>query len=324
MTSGPPVSTSSKALQIIAVPAMVAGGAMVAMQAELNGRLAAALGTGARAGVLAALISFGSGLVLVAVITGLLPSGRAGSRRLVEAARTGRIRPIEFLGGALGAFLVATQGLTVATIGVALFSIGVTAGQSASALWVDHVGMGPSGRQRLSAPRIVAAVFAVTAVAMAAGERLIGNLTWGIVLMVLLPLVAGAGTSVQQALNGRLSAVGGSWATTLNNFIVGCGFLLVALPLMFLLDGELHHPPGTPVLYLGGAMGVLFIWLAATLVKVYGVLVLSLSMIAGQVLGAEVIEVATTAHIGPWGFAGGAMTVVGVLTALLLRPRDRA
>lgn len=316
----PPEQAPSKALRIAAVPVMVAGGSMVAVQAELNGRLASELGAGPRAGVLAAIVSFGTGLILVAVVTGLLPSGRAGTRRLISAVRTRQLRPGELVGGALGAFLVATQGLTVATIGVALFSIGVTAGQSAVALWVDHIGLGPSGRQPSSAPRVVAAIFAVAAVTMAAGERLAGNLSWSIVLMVLLPLLAGAGTSVQQALNGRLSAVGGSWPTTLNNFIVGTLTLLLVWPLMFLFDGHLSAPPTNAALYLGGTMGVLFIWLAAMLVRVHGVLVLGLSMIAGHVIGAELIELATTTHIGPWGVAGGVMTVLGVLIALWLRP----
>jgi transporter family-2 protein len=315
---------TTRALRVVAVPTMVAAGAMVAIQAELNGRLADELGDGPRAGVLAAIVSFASGLVLVAAITFALPAGRAGWARLVDAVRNRSLRPIELIGGAFGAFLVATQGLTVASIGVALFSIGVTAGQSASALWVDHLGLGPSGRQALSLPRLVAAIFAVVAVTMAAGERIVGNLGWSVLLAVLLPLLAGAGTSVQQALNGRLSAVGGSWATTLNNFIVGTIVLVVCWPAMFLMDGHLSPPPANPVLYAGGAMGVAFIWLAATLVKVHGVLVLGLSMIAGHVIGAELIELTgPDPHVGAWGVLGGAMTVIGVLIALWLRPRVR-
>ena len=56
------------------------------------------------------------------------------------------------LGGLFGAFLVATQGLTVGTIGVALFSVAITAGQASSGLIVDHFGIGPSGHQPFSYP----------------------------------------------------------------------------------------------------------------------------------------------------------------------------
>lgn len=301
---------------------MFAAGALVAVQSHLNGDLAVGLGSGPRAGFAAAVISFGSGLVVVTVITALLPSGRRGVTALRAGLQTHRIRPIEMIGGAFGAFLVATQGLTVGTIGVALFSIAVTAGQSASALVVDHVGLGPSGHQPLSVPRLIAATFAVAAVVLAAGERLVETFSWQMAVFALLPLLSGAGTAVQQALNGRVSHIGGPWATTLNNFIVGTTILAVCFMLSLLAPGQLTGFPHDPLLYAGGTIGVGFIWIAAVLVRVHGVLVLGLSMIAGNVIGAELIElVGEGTQIGWVGVVAGCMTVCGVLIALLVRPR---
>jgi transporter family-2 protein len=302
---------------------MLAAGAMVSIQSHLNGALGTELGSGPRAGFGAAVISFGSGLVLVGLITAVLPSGRRGTRALWSALTTGRLRPAEMIGGAFGAFLVATQGLTVGTIGVALFSIAVTAGQSASALVVDHVGLGPSGHQPWSIPRLIAATFAVAAVILAAGERLAAAFGWQTAVFAVLALVAGGGTAVQQAINGRVSAVGGPWATTLNNFVVGTTVLLVCFAASLLAGGQFaSHLPTDPALYAGGAMGVAFIWLAAVLVKVHGVLVLGLSMIAGNVMGAEAIElVGGEAHVGWVGVLAGILTVIGVLIAVLIRPK---
>jgi transporter family-2 protein len=313
-------------LRIAAVPLMLLGGALVAVQSHLNGALAVALGSGPRAGFGAAVISFGSGLILVGLITALVPSGRRGVRNLSTALVTRRLRPAEMIGGAFGAFLVATQGLTVGTIGVALFSIAVTAGQSSSAPLVDHFGLGPSGHQPLSIPRLIAATFAVVAVVLAAGERLAATFGWQTTVFAILALLAGAGTAVQQAINGRLAAVGGPWATTLNNFIVGTIVLVACLTVSLLVRGRfVGHLPTEPALYAGGAMGVAFIWLAAVLVKVHGVLVLGLSMIAGNVLGAELIElVGGTTRVGPVGVIAGALTILGVLIAVLVRPRSPA
>jgi len=317
------MTDSPRWLRLAAVPAMLLAGALVSMQSQLNGDLAVELGGGPRAGFGAAVISFGTGLVLVTVVTVALPSGRSGIRSLVAALRNRTIRPAEMIGGAFGAFLVATQGLTVGTIGVALFSIAVTAGQSASALLVDHIGLGPSGHQPWSIPRLIAAAFAVAAVVLAAGERLAASWGWQTAVFALLALLAGAGTAVQQALNGRLSAVGGPWTTTLNNFIVGTSVLLVCFALSFLAGGHLDGLPNEPVLYAGGAIGVGFIWLAAVLVKVHGVLVLGLSMIAGNVMGAEAIELAGgQARIGVVGVLAGFLTILGVLIAVLVRPRS--
>jgi transporter family-2 protein len=300
---------------------MLLAGGLVSLQSQINGRLATELGTGTRAGFASAIVSFGTGLVLVGAITAALPSGRAGFGRLLHSLRVGNLRWTEMLGGAFGAFLVATQGLTVGFIGVALFSIAVTAGQSASALLVDHFGLSPSGYQPLSSPRLIAAAFAVIAVVLAAGERLVESFGWTLAVFALLPLLAGAGTSVQQALNGRLAAVGGPWATTLNNFLVGLVVLVICFGLSLFFGGDLHGLPTQPWLYAGGSIGVAFIWLSAVLVRVHGVLVLSLSMIAGNVIGAELIELlGGHTHVGLLGIVAGALTVVGVLVAVLIRP----
>lgn len=310
----------ASSLRIVAVPIMLLAGALVAFQSHINGQLAVELGAGPRAGFAAAVISFGTGFLLVSLLTVALPSGRAGLVRLARALRRGHLRGAELIGGGFGAFLVATQGLTVGAIGVALFSIAVTAGQSASALGVDHVGLGPSGHQALSVPRLVAAAFAVVAVVLAAGERLAASFDWPTTVFAILALLAGAGTAVQQALNGRLAAVGGPWATTMNNFVVGTSVLVVCFGLSFLGPGHLRGLPHEPWLYAGGAIGVGFIWLAAVLVKVHGVLVLGLSMIAGNVMGAELIElVSGEAHVGVLGVAAGALTLLGVLIAVLVR-----
>lgn len=316
------VSSPSRALRIAAVPLMLAAGALVAAQSEINGRLAAGIGEGPRAGFLAAVISFGSGLLLVTFFTVIQRNHRDNVRKLVRIVRDRRVRPVELIGGAFGALLVASQGLTVGTIGVALFAVAVTAGQATNSLVVDHYGIGPSGHQPLSIPRAVAASFAVLAVILAAGERLTSDLGPEVLLLAAIPLLAGAGTSVQQALNGRIAQHVGPWVTTFNNFVVGTACLVVALALSFLGDGRIDGLPGSWWLYVGGAIGVGFIWLAALLVHVHGVLILALSMIAGQVIGAQAIELTSEdAHVGPVGIAAGALTVLGVLLALALRPR---
>ncbi len=318
------MSEPSRAMRIAAVPLMLLAGGLVAVQSQINGDLADELGSGPSAGIAAAVISFGTGLVLLTIVVLRLPSARAGVVRIAGDVRRGRLRPYEVMGGLFGAYLVTTQGLTIGTIGVALFSVAVTAGQSSSSLLVDHLGIGPSGRQPFSYPRAVAAAFAILAVVLAAGERLVDTFSLETAVFALLPLLAGAGAAVQLALNGRLAAIGGSWAATFNNFVVGMVALVLCLLVSLALDGGLRALPDTWWLYAGGPMGVAFIWLAATLVKVHGVLVLGLSLIAGQVICAELIELlGSSAHVGIVGVAAGALTVIGVLVALLIRPRAR-
>jgi len=272
--------------------------------------------------MLAAVISFGSGLAALVLATASIPRLRRQFRAFVAVVRDRRLVPAELVGGLLGACLVASQGLAVGTIGVALFSVAVTAGQSSSALLVDHLGFGPAGHQPLSVPRAVAALFSIVAVVVATAERSVASVSFAVVSLALLALVAGAGTSVQQAVNGRVSRVVGPWMTTLNNFTVGTAGLLVAFGLSFLGHGHIDALPHRPWLYIGGLLGICFIWLAALLVRVHGVLVLGLSVIAGQVVGAVLIEATVTeTHVGAAGYVAAGLTVLGVVVALGLRRR---
>jgi transporter family-2 protein len=301
---------------------MLGAGALVAVQSQINGRLAEEIGTGMRAGVLAAVISFGTGLTALVLATASTARLRRRFGLFVATVRERRLLPAELLGGLFGALVVASQGLAVGTIGVALFSMAVTAGQSASALLVDHLGFGPAGRQPLSRSRAVAALFAIVAVVIATAGRSDSRFSVAVVVLALLSLVAGAGTSVQQAVNGRVSRLAGPWVTTLNNFTVGTAGLLVAFALSFLRHGHLRGLPGEPWLYVGGLLGICFIWLAAVLVRVHGVLVLGLSVIAGQVVAAVLIEsLVTHTHVGVAGYVAAVLTVVGVLLALGLHRR---
>ncbi len=300
---------------------MVAGGGLVAAQSRVNGALAVELGTGLRAGIAAAVISFGSGLVLLSLTLLLAPAGRAGLRRLREAVRTGALQRRYVFGGAMGAFFVASQGIAVGVIGVALFIVVFTAAQSFSSLAVDHYGLGPGGAQPVSLPRLVAALFATAGVVLKVLDGIGGDVALAALLGCgLLAAIAGCLQAVQQAVNGRVSVHAGPLGTTWNNFAVGTAALLVLLLASLALPGHLDAPPSQPWYYVGGLMGVGFIAIAATTVHTHGVLVLGLSMIAGQVVTAEVLDALDPAvEVTLLGIAGSALTVVGVLIAMVLR-----
>lgn len=307
--------------RIAMVPLMVLAGALVALQSRVNGALADEIGSGLRSGVMAAVISFGSGLAVISVVVVATGSGRASMRRLAHARAVRRLRWYELLGGLGGAFFVASQGIAVGTIGVAMFIVAFTAGQSLSSLVVDHLGFGPGLAQRASTGRAVAAAFAIVAVLLKALDQIETGATWVTLGLALLAFATGIAQAVQQALNGRVSKVVGSPATTWNNFLVGTTALLVLLAVSFLVDGRIGELPTTPWLYLGGVLGIGFIMVAAIAVHAYGVLVLGLCMIAGQVVTAEVLDVIDPAvTVGSLGIAGGVVALVGVAVALLLTP----
>lgn len=314
-------------LRALTVPLMLLVGALVTLQSRVNGSLAGQLGDGLRAGALAAVVSFGSGLVVLSLVVLSHPRRRDGVRRVVAALRDGgtdarRLRPVHLLGGLGGAFFVASQGIAVGIIGVALFIVAFTAGQSVASLVVDHLGLGPAGHQPVSRPRAVAALFAVAAVTVKVLGDLDGSHLGLSLLLASLALVAGCLQAVQQAFNGRVSAVGGPLATTWNNFLVGTSALALLLLASLLAPGRIDGFPSEWWYYVGGVLGVGFIAISAVTVQIHGVLVLGLCSIAGQVVAAEVVEVLDPSVQVSWpGLLGGLLAVVGVVVALATRHR---
>jgi transporter family-2 protein len=280
--------------QIIGVTSAFGIGTLVAIQGRINGDLGHRLGDG----IAAALISFGSGLVILTIACVVVPGIRGSLGNVWRTIHTrsngeGLLRWWQCIGGLAGAFLVASQGITVAVIGVAVFTVAVVAGQAVTSLLVDRLGFGPSGPQPITPLRLVGALLALVAVVLAVSERL--SHPSGLLLAVL-PALAGIFTAVQQAINGRVAHTAsadayGALAAGTINFIVGTSALLVVFLVDLVLRGAPPHGlPSEPWLYFGGACGVVFISAAASVVRVVGVFVLGLGTIAGQLIASLLID----------------------------------
>lgn len=286
-------------------------GALTAVQARINGQLGVRLDDG----FVAAVISFGSGLLILIVLSAALPAGRAGFARLVHGVRERRIPWWMLAGGAAGALTVATQGLAVGLIGLSLFTVGMVAGQTVSGLLLDRIGFGPAGVVAVTIPRLAGGALALVAVSIAlAGDGLAGIPLW----MIALPIAAGVGVAWQQATNGRLrQRVGTPLTATFVNFLGGTVVLVIAAVVHVLVVGAPEAAPTEPWLYLGGAMGVVYIALAAVLVQYTGVLLLGLGTVVGQLCTSIVIDAAWPVPSSP-GFGQELAMVVVALASVIV------
>ncbi|RLK47400.1 DMT family transporter [Microbacterium telephonicum] len=277
----------------LAIGGAVLVGALTALQARVNGQLGARLDDG----FVAAAVSFGSGLVVLIVLSAVLPTGRRGFAVLASGVRGGTIPWWMLCGGAAGALTVATQGLAVAVIGVALFTVGVVAGQTLHGLVLDRVGYGPAGVVAVTVPRVVGGALALLAVVVSLQGGVLERVSlW----MLVLPFAAGAGIAWQQATNGRLrQRVGTPLAATLVNFIGGTAILLVAAAASVAVNGSPSSPPAEPWVYTGGVIGVTYIFLSAALVVHTGVLLLGLGTVVGQLLTAFALDALWPAPASP-------------------------
>lgn len=291
----------------VALAGAVLVGILTAVQARINGQLGLRLDDG----LTAAFLSFGSGLVLLAILSAAMPTGRRGCRALVTGIRSRTIPWWMLAGGAAGALTVATQGLAVAVIGVSLFTVGVVAGQTINGLVLDRAGYGPAGVVAVTMPRVAGGVLALLAVGISVQGGVLDRVPlW----MLVLPLLTGVGIAWQQATNGRLrQRVGTPLTATLVNFIGGTALLAVVAGIHIAIVGAPRALPGEPWLYLGGVLGVTYIFLSAALVVHTGVLLLGLGAVAGQLLTAFALDALWPADAGQ----GWETELVMVLVALL-------
>ncbi len=274
----------------VGIALAVLAGAGVALQSRINGELGHRLEDGIMAGV----ISMAVGL---AVLVLAIPLMRKSLRALREALRARTLLWWQCLGGAFGGMFVAAQGLTVASIGVALFTVAIVAGQSVSSLIVDRSGLAPGGVRPVTRSRAAGALLCVVAVVIAVGGRL-GDVQ--ALALAILPAVAGFGVAWQQAVNGLVYQASGSvLPTTLINFCVGMATLLLFFAVDLAVGGAPQPLPHEVWLYSGGVLGVIFIGVASAVVGHIGVLLLGMGMIAGQVLGAVVIDLLLPTASGP-------------------------
>lgn len=297
------------------------GGVLGAVQSRINSRLA----TDLHDGFTAAAISFGTGLVLLAVVAACSRPLRRDTAAFWRDLRAGAFPIPLALGGLGGAMFVLGQGLSVALIGVALFIVFVVAGQTVTGLVVDRTGLGPGGARPLTVRRLAGAALMVAAVALAMSGGVSASAPW---YVLALPMVAGIAMGLQQAVNGRVSQHAGSpWVATVANFVVGTAALVAGALVHALVTGHGPGPlPANPLLYLGGIIGVAFIAMAARLAHPLGVLTLAMATIAGQIVGSVALDAAapgTGGTLPAATVAGAALTLVAACVTAGVGSRRR-
>ena len=288
-------------------------GVLIALQARANGELSLRLDNSLQA----ALVSFGSGLLIISVIAIFNSRIKEGIGKLRSAVKNKEIARWKLFAGALGGSFVAIQTQIVPLIGVAVYSVASIAGQTATSLLVDRIGLTGGGKRLISPRRVLAAALTVFAVLVSVWDRIdANNLS---LLAVTAGVIAGAVVGVQRALNGEINEYSEqSFTTSLLNFATGTTFLTVLVILGLVLGGsELSPLPIGPWwIYTGGVIGVIYIAFTSTIVQHLGVLTFTLFSVGGQLVGSLIIDlVSPTAGVSVSAYliTGIVMTYAGVL-----------
>ena len=298
-------------------------GIMIALQARANGELSHRLDNGLQA----ALVSFGSGLIIIVIVALFNPSIKKGVRTLTKAVREKNLPTWTLFAGMLGGSFVAVQTQIVPLIGVAIYSVASIAGQSAISLVVDRIGLTGGGKKHITPRRVTAAFVTVFAVFISVADRLDGrDLS---IAAVILGVVAGAIVGVQRALNGQINEYSQqSFTTSLLNFAMGTTFLTILLVIAIVFNGTKLSPlPAGPWwIYTGGVIGVVYIAFTSTIVQHLGVLTFTLISVGGQLVGSLLIDLISPTEgvqVSIYLVIGIAMTYLGVIVGGVNNQRFR-
>ena len=334
----------------LCIAATVGAGLVSAVQSRVNGSFAAALGNS----FLAGLINFGSALIVLTIAMLASRSGRAGLLRVIASLKSGQARArnrfaevphpgvtgvghlrwFQIIGGMAGGLFVTAQGTSVPVLGVALFVVAVTAGQSVSSLFCDRLGIAPGGKRKITLARAAGPLVTIAAVVISQWPNIQARFAGETEMhlgFIALPIIAGIFVAAQHAANGRIETTAtvvpkpngdpaqhhygaGVLTATFINFLVGTIALAVVAGISLAIQG--YPVSSTPLAWwmlTGGLLGVIFIGTSAGVMHRIGALMVILSLVAGQTVGGLLLD------LSPWGgsIVPPINTLIGVALVLI-------
>lgn len=179
---------SSKTEKTVVIPllvlATILAGMLSPMQSAVNGQLGALL----KDGNASAVVSFGSGLIVMAIIILARHSTRQQFASIPHKIKNHSIPWWNWVAGCCGAMVVFSEGASASILGVATFQTTLISGMVISGLVCDRLGIGVSVKQPFNLARILGALLAIAA------TILVVLPSWSapkVVALAILPFLAG-------------------------------------------------------------------------------------------------------------------------------------
>ncbi|TWP33176.1 DMT family transporter [Leekyejoonella antrihumi] len=307
-TTRTPAPSAVKTVSATALTALtVLAGMLGPMQSYVNGHLGQQLHDGQAA----ALVSFGTGLLLMLIVVLSRTHTRDAFVQLPGQLRRRAIPLWNFFAGLCGAVIVVSEGVTVGALGVAVFQTSLISGMVISGVLCDRLGIGVPFRQAVTAPRLAGAVLAIAATVLVVSPGWSAPHT---VALAVMPLVGGLLAGWQPAGNSEVGNLAGSMLVSITwNFLIGFVAIGAVFVVRMVLSGAHFGLPDTWWLYLGGPLGLLSIAVMALLVRGLGLLLLGLASTAGQLIGSIAIELGLPSN----GQSVHLVTILGAAVALV-------
>lgn len=259
---------------------------IIAVQSPINGELNSYTDNP----LFTAALVFVSGLLISGIVVVFHPASRKSFTSIPALVKAGEIKWWHLTGGLTGALFVTVQSGIVAAIGVAIFTVTSVSGQTSGALLIDKLGIGPAGKQSVTALRLFSAVLGVGGVAISVSGQ-VNDSAKAVGLFVALTFIVAVLVASQPALNGQIAVrTGVATGATLVNFIGGLFFIGIANVVKYFLDPQPFVLPPmpweNPGIWLGGPFGVIFVLISAAVAKPLGIFIFTLTSLVGQLSSA--------------------------------------
>lgn len=305
------MSSIKKLTTPLLMAATILAGMLSPMQSAVNGKLGEFL----QDGNASAVISFGSGLILMFVVILSRSSTRKKFLSIPTLIKNRTIPLWNWFAGLCGAMVVFSEGASASALGVATFQTALICALLISGLLCDRFGVGVDEKKYFSPARILGAVFAAIATVLVVSPQ------WhtpSFLALAVLPFLAGLLAGWQPAGNLKVSEATGSMLVSITwNFIVGFTVLTVALIIRIWAGHVSFFLPHDWYMYLGGPLGLLSIALMALLVRGLGLLMLGVASTAGQLLGSLIIDIPLGNHIYFVTLLGTVFALIGAIITTL-------
>lgn len=223
----------------------------------------------------------------------------------------GRARWYQYTGGLIGIVTLVFVNIGVNGVGVTGNLVLMLLGQVTASALVDHFALLGAKRNRFSTEKSIAmAVMTLGCIAMLilSGER------WGSsMLAATLSFLSGWSMVLSRMANASLAKSSGMGFSTLMNYVTG----LTGSLLLFMLLGfpklSAFPAPGVPfVIYLGGALGALGIFLCNVVTPRLPALQMSLIVFVGQIFSGMAIDL-MAGRFALGTLVGGVLVAVGMV-----------
>lgn len=219
-----------------------------------------------------------------------------------------------YLGGLIGVFTTIANNIAFGQISMtSIIALGLL-GQLVISLFIDSFGLFHMEKRPLKKSNVVVLVFSLIGISMMLDNSvLVGKIA------VFISITSGVAVLLNRTINARLAEKVGDLPSSLINHLVGLPVtIIIATIAVFshVIPNQIILP-NNPIIYLGGALGVLVVFLSNITVMKVPAFKLTVLVFISQIFMGVCIDLVLGLSVNNTSFIGGLLISLGILLELV-------